>query len=149
MQGGGGRHPGGCSKAESRSTTATMDKSANGHPCDFTGSTCSIMRRGATLGCDASRVVGGLFFNTQALGRGVVAHVTQLCSSWESMQYTPVCEWCHSVVIHRCVVYCSVVVAEAREDAARANPHPRQQRWTNLQMARLTPHRNAIYHTPV
>ena len=34
------RNPGGGSKAESRSTTATMYKSANDHPCDFTGSTC-------------------------------------------------------------------------------------------------------------
>ena len=84
---------------------------------------------------DASLVVGGVFFNTQALGRGVVAHVTQLCSSWESMQSTPVCEWCHSIVTHRCVVYRSVVVAEARKAAARLNPDQRQQRWTNLQMA--------------
>ena len=51
---GGGGHPGGCSKAESRSTTATTDKSANDHPCDFTGSTCSSMGRGATLGLDTS-----------------------------------------------------------------------------------------------
>ena len=93
------------------------------------------MGRGATLGWDASRVVGGVIFNTQALGRGVVAHVTQVCSSWESMQSTPVGGGCHSIVIHRCVVYCSVVVANTREDAARLNPDQRQQRWTNLQMA--------------
>ena len=65
VQGGGGRNPGGCSKAESRSTTATMDKSANDHPCDFTGSTCS---------------------------------------SWGSIQYTTVCEGCHSIATHRGVV---------------------------------------------
>ena len=61
LQCGGGRNPGGCSKAESRPTTATMDNSATDHPCDFIGSTCSSLGRGATLGWDASLVVGGLF----------------------------------------------------------------------------------------
>ena len=37
-------------------------------------------------------------------------------------------------MLHKCVVECSVVVAETREDAARLNPDQRQQRWTNLQM---------------
>ena len=37
-------------------------------------------------------------------------------------------------MLHKCVVECSVVVAETREDAARLNPDQQQQRWTTLQM---------------
>ena len=64
VQGGGGRNPGGCSKAESRSTTATMETSANGHPCDITGSTCSTVGRGATLGLDTSVWCSAVWWQT-------------------------------------------------------------------------------------
>ena len=53
--------------------------SANDHPCDFTGSTCSRVKRGATLGWDASLLVGGLCFHTQTFWGEVSSLMLHSC----------------------------------------------------------------------
>ena len=59
-----------------------MDKSANGHPCDLTGSTCPIVGKGCHLRFRHKCVV--------------LLSVVADCIA--------VCEGCHYIVIHRCVV---------------------------------------------